>query len=170
MNIKTTYTFLIALFLVAACATYEPFIEPMLKEFKLDTKNIKNVQFYLSAEIILFKIDEGHAIGKQGSVFVQNSGGLTQKVRIKRNTPCVVDRIDKEGFFHVRFEQGPNKTLRFRRADNNRYYLYTELVNNRHQLEYGNELYYVTNPSLISFIMVQVKRVKNSPNERVIRG
>jgi hypothetical protein len=43
-------------------------------------------------------------------------------------------------------------------------------VNNRHQLEYGNELYYVTNPSLISFIMVQVINVKNSPNERVIGG
>lgn len=170
MNIRAQYTLLIALFLVTACATYEPFTEPMLNEFKLDTKNIKNVQFYLSAEIIMFKLEDGHAMGKEGNVFVQNTGGLTQKVRIKRNTPCVVERIDKEGFFHVRFEPGANKTLKFQRADNNRYYLHTEFVNNRHQLEYGNEKYYVTNPSLISFIMVQMRSVKNSPSERVIGG
>jgi hypothetical protein len=154
----------------ASCATYEPFTEPMLKEFKLDTKNIKNIQFYLSAEILMFKIDGEQAVGKQGNVFVKNQGGLTQKIRIKAHTPCVVERIDKDGFFYVRFEEGANKTLKFQRADNNRYYLVTEFINNRHQLEYGNELYYVTDPSLISFIMVQVRSVKNSPNERVIGG
>jgi hypothetical protein len=101
---------------------------------------------------------------------VKDAGGLSQKTRIKAHTPCVVERIDKDGFFYVRFEEGANKTLKFKRNDNNRYYLVTEFVNNRHQLEYGNELYYVTNPSLISFIMVQVINVKNSPNERVIGG
>lgn len=171
MTLRTTFSFLLAFFLVTACATYEPFTEPMLKEFKLDTKNIKNVQFYLSAEIIMFKIEEGHALGKQGSVFVQNKGGLTQKVIIRRNAPCIIERIDNEGFFYLRFEEGANKTLKFRRdVNNNRYYLHTEFINNRHQLEYGNELYYVTNPSLISFIMAQVKSVKNSPSERVITG
>jgi hypothetical protein len=171
MKFRTTSSLLLAFFLITACATYEPFTEPMLREFKLDTKNIKNVQFYLSAEIVMFKIEDGHALGKQGNVFVQNKGGLSQKVIIRRNAPCIIERIDKDGFFHLRFEEGANKTLRFRRDENNnRYYLYTEFINARHQLEYGNELYYVTNPSLISFIMVQVKSVKNSPTERVITG
>ena len=170
MKFKMVLSFFIGTMLFVSCATYEPFTEPMLKEFKLDTKNIKNVQFYLSAEILMYKIEDEQPKGKQGSVFVKDVGGLSEKTRIKAHTPCIVERIDKDGFFYVRFEEGANKTLKFKRNDNNRYYLVTEFINNRHQLEYGNELYYVTNPSLISFIMVQVINVKNSPNERVISG
>ena len=168
MNYKAALIFLFGTIILASCATYEPFTEPMLKEFKLDVKNIKNVQFYLSAEIVMFKIEEDQAQGKQGGSFVQKQGGLSQKIRIRPNTPCIVERIDKDGFFYVRFEEGVNKTLKFKRADNNRYYLDTEFINNRHQIEYGNEQYFVTNPSLISFIMVQVIKTKDSPNERVI--
>lgn len=168
MNYKSSLSLIIGLFILASCATYAPFTEPMLKEFKLDTKNIKNVQFYLSAEIVMYKLEDGHPVGKEGSVFVKNEGGVTQKIRVRAKTPCVVERIDKEGFFYVRFEEGPHKTLKFRKAENNRYYLHTDYINNRHQLEYANELYYVTNPSLVSFVMVQIRNTKGSTNERVI--
>jgi hypothetical protein len=161
----------LALFLFSSCAGLNkyPFNEPMLKAYRLDTKNIKTVQFYLSAEIIMFKIEPDQANGKQGNVFVKNVGGLTEKLRIKHLTPCTVERIDKEGFFYVRVETGSKNTLRFKLRDNGRYYLHTDYVNNRHQVEYGKDVYYVTNPSLISFLMVEMKKNKTSPSVRTIK-
>lgn len=163
--------FLTALiFGISACVTYSPFTESMLTEFKLDTKNIKSVQFYLSDEILMYRIQEQQALGKQDGAFVKSSGGVSEKIRIKSKTPCVVERIDKDGFFYVRFEEGKDKVLKFRRSDNNRYYLATEIINNRHQISYGGELYYVNTPSLISFIMVRIQNEKGSSTTRSITG
>lgn len=156
---------------IGSCATpYAPFREPMLTEFKLDPKNIKNVQFYLSDEILLFKLEDQQAMGKQDGTFMKTAGGVSEKVRIKANTPCIVERIDKDGFFYVRFEDGKDKVLKFRKTDNNRYNLHTDTVNNRHQIEYGGEVYFVTTTSLASFLMVKVKKTKNAAVERSITG
>jgi hypothetical protein len=54
--------------------------------------------------------------------------------------------------------------------DSNRYNLEADFVNNRHQIQYGRELYYVSNPSLISFLMVRVAHSKDAQNERSIGG
>jgi len=170
MNIKFVVIFSLGLIVLASCATFAPFTEPMLKEFKLDTKNINNTQFYLSEEIVLFKIEETQLVGKEGSVFVKSEGGLSTKIQIKRNTACVVERIDKDGFFYVRFEEGVGKTLKFQRSttSNDRYYLYTDFADNQHQVEYAKERYYVNRPSLIAFLMVQIKTNKKYLERRII--
>jgi hypothetical protein len=171
MNLTKPAILFFAFLFLGACATpYAPFTEPMLSEFKLDSKNIKNVQFYLSDEILLFKIEGEQSMGKEDGAFVKSDGGISEKVSIKRSTPCIVERIDKEGFFYVRFEEGKDKVLKFQKADNKRYYLYTEIVDNRHQVSYGGELYYVNSPSLISFIAVKVKDTKKAANQRSIVG
>jgi hypothetical protein len=165
-----TLSLVVLIFGISGCVTYSPFTEPMLTEFKLDNKNIKSVQFYLSEEILMYRIQQEQALGKQDGAFVKSTGGVSEKIRIKRKTPCVVERIDKDGFFYVRFEEGKDKVLKFRRADNNRYYLATEIINNRHQISYGGELYYVNTPSLISFLMVRIRNEKGSSNTRSITG
>lgn len=168
--LKTAFIFGI-LFILNACAvTYAPFTEPMLNEFKLDNKNIKSVQFFLSDEILLYKIQEQQSVGKQDGAFVKTEGGMREKIRIKANTPCVVEKIDKDGLFIVRFEEGKDKVLKFKKADNNRYYLHTEIVNNRYQVQYGDDLYNVNMPSLNSFVMVRMENTKGTTNERSISG
>lgn len=161
---------ILLLFVINSCVTYAPFTEPMLKEFKLDNKNIKSVQFYLSDEILLFKIQGEQPLGNQDGAFVKSTGGVSEQIRIKQNTPCVVEKIDKDGIFYVRFEEGKDKVLKFMKSDNNRYYLSTEIINNRYQVSYGGELYYVTSPSLISFIMVKIQNAKDPSSERSISG
>ena len=171
MNLMKPFYILFAIFTLGSCATpYAPFTEPMLTELKLDTKNIKNVQFYISDEIFLFKLESQQAVGKQDGAFIKTVGGLSEKISIKRHAPCIVERIDKDGIFHVRFEEGKDKVLKFKKADNNRYYLHTEIVNNRHQVSYGGETYYANSPSLISFIAVKMIDTKNATNARSIEG
>lgn len=168
---KINYLILVAILsFLSACKSYAPFTEPMLKEFKLDTKNIKGVQFYISEEIVMFKINPSQSMNKQGDVVVKANEGITEKIRIKRYAPCRVEKIDKDGTFHVRFEDGKDKVLKFQRQDNNRYYLLTEIKDNRYQVNYGGEWYYVNTPSLVGFIMVEVQNTKNTPNERSIGG
>jgi hypothetical protein len=161
----------LALVFISSCAGLNkyPFTEPMLKDYRLDTKNIKSVRFYLSAEITMFKLEPDLANGKQGTTFLKKEGGLTEKLRVRAFTICTVEKIDKEGYFHVRFESGSKNTLKFQAGDNGRYYLQTDYVNNRHQVEYGNDKYYVTNPSLISFLTVDMRKNKTSPSVRTIR-
>lgn len=171
MNLLKSILIIFVLTIVGSCvAPYAPFREPMLTEFKLDSKNIKNVQFYLSDEILLFKLQDQQAMGKQDGTFMKAEGGVSEKIRIKRYTPCVVERIDKDGFFYVRFEEGKDKVLKFKKTDNNRYNLHTDTVNNRHQIEYAGDVYFVTTTSLASFLMVKVKKTKNAAIERSIAG
>ncbi len=170
MRLFSAALLVLGLMIFHACATYTPFTEPMLQEFKLDTKNIKTVQFYLSEEILMFKVKSNQEFNKQGDVVVKSGEGITEKIRIKRNAPCRVEKIDKEGVFYVRFEEGKDKVLKFKKQDNNRYYLLTEIKDNRYQVNYGGEWYYVNTPSLVAFIMVQMKTEKNSPSERSIGG
>lgn len=166
---------LISLFLpvifFSSCAGLNkyPFTEGMLQEYRIDTKNIRTVKFYLSAEIVMYKIEPEQANGKQGSTFVKNIGGLIEKLHIRPMTVCSVEKIDKEGVFHIRVGSGSKNTLPFRKGDNGRYYLRAEYVNNRHQVEYGKDIYYVTNPSLICFLMVEMKKNKTTPTIRTIR-
>jgi hypothetical protein len=171
MKLLKPILILFVLSIIGSCATpYAPFREPMLTEFKLDSKNIKNVQFYLSDEILLFKVQDQQAAGKQDGTFMKTEGGVSEKVRIKASTPCIVEHIDKDGFFYVRFEEGKDKLLKFKKTDNNRYNLHTDTVNNRHQIEYGGEVYFVTTTSLASFLMVKVKKTKNEAVEKRLEG
>ena len=159
-----------AVFILSSCAYTNryPFTSNMMRDHNIDDKNIKRVQFYLSAEINLIKINEGHAEGKEGGVLIKNTGGISEKIRIAAQTPCIVEKIDKAGVFHVRVEEGSNKTLKFAPRDNGRYYLVTEFTNNRHQVEYGKEMYYVPNPSLISFLMVVMKKHGEHPDRKSV--
>lgn len=167
----TKISLLVILFIsLAACVTYAPFTEPMLQSYKLDNKNIRTVQFYISDEILMFKLQEEQSKGKQGTTFVRTDGGVSEKIRIKRLTPCIVETIDKEGNFYVRFEAGKDKVLKFRRADNNRFYLLTEQANNRYQVEYGGDLYYVNTPSLVSFLSVRMQNSRDTTLQRRIDG
>lgn len=170
MKSSPLLVFVVLFFVLNSCITYSPFVEPMLREFKLDSKNIKSVQFYLSEEIFLFKVQGQQSISKQDGGFVQAAQRISDKITIKRNTPCVVERIDKDGYFYVRFEEGKDKVLKFRQSDNNRYLLYSEIVNDRYQVGYGGELYFVNKPSLVAFLMVRIKEEKGVDNERSIDG
>lgn len=171
MKTNILITIFLPIIFFSSCAGLNkyPFTEAMLQAYRIDTKNIRTVAFYLSAEIVMYKIEPEQPNGKQGSTFIKNIGGLTEKTHIRPMTVCFVEKIDKSGFFHVRVGSGSKNTLPFKKGDNGRYYLHTEYVNNRHQVAYGKEVYYVTNPSLISFLMVEMKKNKTTPTVRTIR-
>jgi hypothetical protein len=168
---RFTISILSVVLLLSSCAvSYAPFTEQMLSEFKLDTKNIKNVQFFISDEITLYQLKGPQAVGKEAGTFVKSEQRISEKVVIKAKTPCVVEKIDKEGFFYVRFESGKDKVLKFKKADNFRYYLHTEIKDKRYVVTYAEQEYIVTSPSLTGFLMVTVEEKKEDLYQRSLMG
>lgn len=173
---KYALFFLLGIVLVS-CGTKVPYTNEIRDEFGLDTdKQLRKVQFYTSATIILEKSKES---GNQGTsddgALVTNSSKTEDRVIIPINTKCVFDGFGPNGELALRFEVGVGKTISFSVRPNmtsGKYYLVADWTQEKGgKLTYGNETYYASSASGNAYLMVVLKKLqKTKRKDRVVKG
>ncbi|MFN5147812.1 MAG: hypothetical protein ACK5EK_02285 [Flavobacteriia bacterium] len=173
---KYAVFFLLCAVLIS-CGTKVPYTNDVRDEFALDTdKQLRKVQFYTSATIILEKSKES---GNQGTsddgALVTNSSKTEDRVIIPVNTKCVFDGFGPNGELALRFEVGVGKTISFAVRPNmtsGKYYLVADWTQEKGgKLTYGNETYYAGSSSGNAYLMVVLKKLqKTKRKDRVVRG
>jgi hypothetical protein len=163
--------------LLAGCGVKVPYTEQVKEQYSLTEENIRKVQFFTSATIIL---QRKNAVENQettdGGALVTNENSVENRIIIPVNTRCVFEKFEANGDIHVRFEVGQNKTLRFairKGQTNGRYYLLANNwdANKGGEINYGNLTYYATTDSGSAHLLVVTKKLKKvKRKDRVVKG
>lgn len=173
---KSLSIVIIALILVS-CGTKVPYTNEIRDEFGLESEvNIKKVQFFTSATIILkSSFETGNSGTNEDGALVTNSNKNEERVVIPIGTKCVFDSFGENGDVKVRFEMGAGKTLAFnvrQGQTSGKYYLVADWKgNNGGELEYADETYFATSESGLAYLQVILKKLQRTKRkDRVVRG
>lgn len=139
-----------ALFIIAilsSCASKVPFSKSIMTRYDVTEADLSKMQFYTSDEIIL-KRAEAHGTGKktEDGVLTISKGKDIEEIVIKKNTPCLIQKIANRDQFMMNFGDG-NKYLVFGTMNQSSgYYTFqaSEYVNGQGKVNYGN-VYYLAN-------------------------
>jgi hypothetical protein len=164
----------VLLLLVSSCATKVPYTDKIRDDFDLNEKRLKQVQFYTSSEIILYRASSSGSRGTQdGGVLVENSSRKEDRIIIPPNTKCVFDGFEEDGTMLIRFETGANRVLRFKVKPNgnNRYYLEAIWKDGKGEIQYAGSTYQASAGSSGSFLLVPIKKLQRSQRQdRIVKG
>lgn len=107
--------------LLTSCAMQQPFTEQVKTKHELTEGEIKQLQFYVSHDIILFRAEakpSGKKTTTEGTLTVSDGKDI-EKVIIKAGTPGIVEKILPGGKLAMRFEEGEGAVLIFGDPQNN---------------------------------------------------
>jgi len=147
-----------------------PFTSDIQNEYKFPEAKLKKVQFYTSDEIVLFKIkQEGDAVITSGKI-VTRSEKNSEKIVIKKNTPCVLESIVDQNKFLFSFEYGEGRVLLFGNNSSGYYSLMAkEWKNKTAIIKYANTEYSTANGNVI--LKIKVKNLNSlKQKQRTVKG
>ena len=105
---------LTTLFILASCGIKVPLTADIKKQYNLDEDNLKNVQFYVSDEIILEQSSEKGTKGTTNDgTLVNTESNEKSRLIILPRTKCVFDGYVDSTTLKIRFENGAGRTLTF---------------------------------------------------------
>jgi hypothetical protein len=169
--------FLMMVGLVASCGVKVPYTNEIRDEFGLeDEKQVKKVQFYTSATIILEKSKSAGGQGTSDSgVLVASSSKEENRVIIPINSKCIFEGYGPEGQLIIRFETGVGKTLTFAARpgqQTSKYYLVADWSSQKGgELKYGSDTYTTSSASGNAYLMVVMKKLQRTKRkDRIVRG
>lgn len=173
MNIR--FLGLFAGLLLTSCASTVPYTDELKKEFDLqDERKIKQVQFYVSNEIIMYRSYDSGSKGTQyDGALVQNSQSKQDRIIIPPSTKCIFEKFGDNGEVYIRFEPGNGRTLKFvvRPNYSGRYYLQSDWKDGKGSVVYENRTYQAVSPSASAFLMVRMKKMQETDRrDRIVRG
>ncbi|CAN5187330.1 hypothetical protein BH09BAC1_BH09BAC1_12510 [soil metagenome] len=158
---KTYLLLLPALLLMASCAMYHPLTEKDRTENKWTESELKQVQFYLSSDIVRQrKVGNETSSITNGKVRIVN-GERIEEVIIKKGTPGILTS-SKDGSLAVSFENGDDKYLMFgaNKGKGGRYYLLaSDWKNDIGKVHYENQVYFCTPESGKAFLTLDLKKL-----------
>lgn len=162
---------------LTGCGVKVPYTNQLKNDFNLDSeRDIKKVQFYISATIILQK---SKSSGNQGTAdngaLVTSSSKEQNRIIIPVNSKCVFERYGENDELIVRFETGVGKTLTFSVKPGqatSKYYLIADWNQEKGgQITYGNETFYATPSSGGAYLQVVLKKLqKTKHKDRIVKG
>lgn len=156
---------------LASCKSAKvPFTYEIQKQYNFSEKTLKKIQFYTSEEIVLYRIEQEDDFSvKQGKLIVLNEKDC-EKIIIKKNTPCILERIVEPNKFLFSFEVGENKFLAFGNANGGSYSLLAkEWENKVGKIDYANKMYATNNGDV--YLNVFLKKLnKLKGKERTVKG
>jgi hypothetical protein len=169
---------LVTLIIGVSCGIKVPFTEDIKKEYSLENaENMKKVQFYTSTTIMLEKsITRGSKAKTEDGTLVTSKNKIQDRIIIPVNTKCIFDSYDENGNVNIRFELGPNKTIKFGVRENQvtgRYYFIASNWDYEKggEVNYGGEIYYASSNSGNAFLLVVIKKLqKTKRKDRVVKG
>lgn len=151
---------ILAIFLSSCGPTLRPFTKSMYEEYGWTERDLQNVQFYLSSDIVLKrKASENATSIKDGKIRVKE-GRKVEKIILKKGTPGTIVFIPKQNRFAVSFDHDESKYLMFgpSRKVKGRYILLAkDWDRNVGYVTYNNETYYTTSSSAMAHLLVDIK-------------
>lgn len=154
---------------LTSCKTTVPFTSSTKENCGLSDHQLKNIQFYTSQKITLYKIkQESSAQVNNGRIVISDKKDA-ETIIIPKGTPCVLVQTMKDVFL-LSFEYGDGKLLAFGTVSGGAYTLMAkDWDGTQGVLEYGHRMY-VTNDGK-TFLKVNMKSIKRERNKyRVVQG
>lgn len=170
-----TYLLLLPLVLLAAsCASYQPLTEKDRTENKWTENELKQVQFYLSSDIVIQrKLGNETSNIQNGKVRIIN-GERIEEVIIKKGTPGVLVYSAADNRVGISFEDGDDRYLMFgpNKGRGGRYYLLaSDWQNKVGKVQYEGQTFYCTPESGEAFLTLDLKKLHQiEKQQRTAKG
>lgn len=166
---RTILIFASALLFLSSCNSLTPFTQEIYSDLNLATDQVKSVQFYLSQDIVLYKVSEiDNAQVEDGKIKLKERR-KTDEIVIKSGTPGVVLFLPKENRFAVSFENSDDKFLIFgpNKRYNERYTLLgREWDDGFGKVTYGGEVYETSSRNAMASLMVNINKINSNQVKR----
>ena len=153
-----------------------PLTKGLKEEYNLTAENMKNVQFYVSSQIVMERSSKNGSSGtNEDGTLVSSSNKIQDRILILPKTKCVFEKYNGENQVLIRFEIGEGKFITFAtrpNMDNGKFYLQAQWDPAKGgKINYGNDAYYATAISGDAYLMVKIKKSqKTKRKERVVKG
>jgi hypothetical protein len=160
--IKNTYSILVLLLLLTSCSKrLVPFSQKIYETYNWTDSDLKNIQFYLSDDIVLRRtLGMNESTIREGRIVIID-GQEVEEVIFKKGTPGVYIFSPKENRFGVSFENNDESYLMFgpNPKKGERYVLLAkEWERNRGKVSYKGKLYETTTASGYATLMVDLNK------------
>lgn len=155
---------------LVSCSRKIAYTSEIQKSHKFSESQLKKVQFYTSAEIVLVQTkQEGDVIITNGKLVVRNSKDV-EKIIIKPNTPCVLEEIIDDNKMLFSFETGEGKVLLFGNNGDGMFSLMSKDWNaGIGTIPYANKEYFTTDGNV--FLLISAKKLNRlQSRERTVKG
>lgn len=156
---------------LTSCNKRLAFTTDVKQKWNLTPTKLKKVQFYTSKEIILTKAGSESDLSINDGKIVINQNNNSEKVIIKKGTPCVlVDTVSGNRYLFA-FEQGERALVFGNETGTGGYYslMAQNWKNNKGQLNYGGLNYYTTDGDTYLNIKAKVLKKLDS-RKRTVKG
>lgn len=158
-------TLSIVLFSFCSCSNYlTPFSSDVEKDAALSTEQLKQIQFYNSSDIVLYRnLTNAEAEISQGKLKVVKGQNI-EEIIIKSGTPGIVISKEENGSLLVSFDDD-GSYLRFgpNYGYGGRYTLMAKNWEGKNGLvQYGNKEYQTSAQSSFSYLMIDMSKINNT--------
>lgn len=139
-----------------------PFTTNLMEKYGLTKEDLRQVQFYISEEIIMEKELTGKKNEIASGKIKTFSDKRVDEIVIKRKTPCLVVDTNSKGNLKVSFSENNEKTLNFGSTPETiRFVLFAEKWNGRvGVVNYGGEKYQVRGFGYDASLSVKMKDIR----------
>jgi hypothetical protein len=174
-NTQWFFITLLLLFAIACSPVLTPFTQKLYEDYKWTADDLKQIQFYLSDDIILRrKASEGESRIQNGKIRTID-GEKIEEIIFKSGTPCVYLFSPKEQRFAISFEASdPPKYLMFgpNPKFGNKYVLLGKEWNrNTGTVSYQESSWYTTTESAFACLLVDLQHLKSvERNTQIVKG
>ena len=166
---------LVALAILSSCAVKMPYTKALKEEYSLTDQSMKDVQFFVSSEIILERSSSKGSSGTtQDGTIVSTSSKEQDRIIILPRTKCVLEETADNGSVLIRFETGAGKYITFATRPNmdaGKYYFQADWQQ-KGQINYGDKEQYTAKASSgNAYLLVKVKKSQRTKRkDRVVKG
>ena len=174
MNGKVIFA-LLTLAFISCSPQLTPFSQDLYDRYRWSDEELKNIQFYLSGDIALYRKDDSSEASIVDGKIRINKENTGEKIVIKKGTPGVFLFSPKSNRFAISFhESDDSKYLMFgpNEAINGRFALLAkDWEKHKGTVTYQNQLYTVKADDALSVLMVDLqKAVNNSVKNKEEKG
>jgi len=136
------------------------FTDRMQNEYEWEERELKQIQFYLSDDIVLTRARRGGKTNIQDGKIQVKKDGRVEEIRFKKGTPGTVVFSPKSDRVAVSFESGADKFLMFgpnKKANGRFVLLAKEWDKNVGKITYDGKTYDTNSDSAYAALLVQLK-------------
>lgn len=167
----------IVLAILSSCGVKKPFTNALKDEYNLTEQTMKEVQFYVSSEIILERSSQKGSSGTtQNGTLVSTSSKEQERIIIMPRTKCKLEKTAENGTVLIRFEVGAGRFITFStrpNMENGKYFFKAEWEQGKGgKIIYGgDDVYYAVPSSGEAYLMVKVRKSQRTKRrDRVVKG
>lgn len=161
-------------FLSSCSPTLVPFSDNMVEEFDWSNQELKQIQFYLSENVVLFRNTSANSSRIENGKIKIKDGRKIEEITFKKGTPGVFIFSPKENRMAVSFESSDEKFLMFgpNPKIGNRYAILAKDWK-RHvgTVSYGGEEYSISNGDGLANLLVDIDKIQSTKvRTKVVKG